>query len=193
MWAGDTVAILAGGPSLTQADADYCRGKCRVLAINNSYMLAPWADMLWFCDRRWYEWHKESLAEFNGLICTLENYDLEDERIKHVHNFGRDGFHPDPDGVKTGRNSGYQAMHLAIHLGVRRMLLLGYDMRFVSGRSHWHGGHSVPVSERMYAQSMVPLFATLKPALTERGIDVINCTPGSALKEFRYARIDTCL
>ena len=49
-WAGDTCCILATGPSLTPAQAEYAKGKARVIAVNDAWRLAPWADILYACD-----------------------------------------------------------------------------------------------------------------------------------------------
>ena len=104
--------------------------------------------------------------------------------IRCLRNTGRDGLETTSDGVRTGRNGGYQAINLAVHLGVRRIILLGYDMRHIDGRSHWHGGHPMPSKESTYRNAMLPCFATLVAPLAERGIEVVNCTPGSALTAF---------
>ena len=89
------------------------------------------------------------------------------------------------DGVRTGRNSGYQCINLAFHLGVSRIVLLGYDMRCDnSGRSHWFGDHPHPTKSTVYQQVMVKHFETLVKPLKARGVEVINCTPGSAIECF---------
>ena len=49
-WAGDTCCILATGPSLTPDQAEYAKGKARVIAVNDAWRLAPWADILYACD-----------------------------------------------------------------------------------------------------------------------------------------------
>ena len=57
-WPGECVAILGGGFSLTQAQVDHCRGRCRVIAINRAFKLAPWSDWLYGCDSdRFWTWH----------------------------------------------------------------------------------------------------------------------------------------
>src|SRR3990167_1144446 len=65
-WAGETVAILGGGPSLTPWQAEACRGACRVIAVNTSYWLAPWADLLYFSDEVWWCWHHGGMETRTG-------------------------------------------------------------------------------------------------------------------------------
>jgi len=39
-----------------------------VLAINNNYLIAPWAKVLYFCDEKWFNWHKDrpEFKQFKG-------------------------------------------------------------------------------------------------------------------------------
>ena len=45
-WTGETVAILATGPSLTVPDDAAVRGRVRTIAVNDAVTIAPWADVL---------------------------------------------------------------------------------------------------------------------------------------------------
>ena len=192
LWLDETVTIVAGGPSLVPADVDYVRGKTRVIVINNSYQLAPWADLLYFCDLRWYEHfgHKDhpDFIAFEGIKVTLQNLHLP-SNIKKLKNTGNQGLEENPIGLRTGSNSGYQCVNLAFHLGVSRIILLGYDMKFgPNNKTHWHAGHQdrkrrhtmVP-SLSVYTKNMIPKFETIVKPLASHGIKVINCTPMSDL------------
>ncbi len=196
LWDGATIVCLGGGPSLTRAQVDCCRGRARVIAINDSYRLAPWAEVLYFCDRRWFEWH-EAQAEFRafkGIKVTLDEQVLKAHpEIRGVKNTGRDGLESETNGVRTGRNSGYQAINLAVHLGARRIVLLGYDMRIVGGRTHWHRGHPVEIRQTVFAHSMLPCFPSLVEPLRQRGVAVLNATPGSALTVFPMVALEQAL
>ena len=219
-WKGETVAILGGGPSLTQDQLVACRGRCRVIAINNAYWLAPWADILYFCDEVWWIWHhggvelrqKGAIAtpvrhagyqqyrEFEGIKAALANArtHVNEPAVRVLQNYGDcPGLCPLPDGVYTGRNSGYQAVQLAVHLGAARLLLLGFDMRAVGGRTHWHSGtplaHHRATDPHDLEKVMLPHFATIAESLRTRGIEVLNCTPGSAITCFPTASLEDAL
>ena len=71
-WSGETVVVIATGPSLTAEDVDYCRGKARVIAINDAYTLAPWADALYATDAKWWHWHR-GVASFTGAKWSMEH------------------------------------------------------------------------------------------------------------------------
>ena len=193
LWDGETVVCLGGGPSLMQEQVDMCHGKARVIAINDSYLLAPWAGMLYFCDRRWYGWHenRDEFKAFHGIKVTLDEYVPKSNlEIHGIKNTGREGLETDPTGVRTGRNGGYQAINLAVHLGARRIVLLGYDMQFKDKKSHWHGGHPHKINDSIFKSTMLPCFKTLVNPLKKLGIEVLNATPGSALKVFPMVELE---
>jgi len=206
-WAGATVAIIGGGPSLTQEQVTVCRGRCRVIAVNTSYLLAPWADALYFCDEAWYGWHREAKAfrRFAGIKVALANARTTysergvlngDPAIRVLRNYGGPpefvGLCENRDGVYTGRNSGNQAIQLAAHLGARRVLLLGFDMRAQGAKTHWHMAHKRPTDPNDFNQ-MLTWFAPLVEPCRKRGIEVVNCTPGSAVECFPRATINDAL
>lgn len=181
LWPGETVVCIGGGPSLTPDDVDFVRGKARVIAINNAYQLAPWADVLYACDDKWWRWHK-GVADFEGLTYSMKQAARRwNPKVQIVRNAGESGLELNPGrGLKTGRNSGYQAINLAVHFGARRILLLGYDMR--GGAKHWFGEH--PDRSKPPFSSCIRLFQTLVKPLNALGIEVVNCTPGTSLQCF---------
>lgn len=212
LWPRSTVAILAGGPSLTQAQVDACRDRCRVIAVNNAYQCAPWADVLYFCDEKWWGWHRDRAGyrDFAGMKMALETagkvFDAE-PAVKKLRYAGRGqgqgpqnqaegpkGLCLDRDGLCTGSNSGYQAINLAVHLGAHRIVLLGFDMKSAaSGRMHWHDEHPMATDPNVWANEMLPCFPHLVEPLRRLGVDVINATPGSALKVFAMQPLEVAL
>jgi hypothetical protein len=95
--------------------------------------------------------------------------------IRHAGDNRHEGESGDP-GVVYGNNSLYQVLSVIRHTGARRVLLLGADM--LGG--HWHSAW--PMGEPNYSHSVVPKFRSLVEPLA--GIDIINCSPGSALDAF---------
>ena len=194
--------IVAGGPSLTLAQVRHVArarlaNRCRVIAVNDAIYPCWWADWLHACDIKWWHWHQETALEFPGIrtTCTdtvpeswahylkvITPYD-DDPRIKIAD---------EPDTVASGNNGGYQAIQCAVKAGSRRVILLGFDMRFSDGyQSHWFGDH--PDKMRSQYDNMLENFPGLKVALDARGVEVINCTPGSALTVFKKASLESVL
>lgn len=182
LFPGGTILCVASGPSLKQADIDYSRGRIdAAIAINTSYQRIPWAHALYAADAHWWGWHKGA-KDFAG-----ERYSVSPEAAKWgvsiLRNAGSEGLELSPDGLKTGRNSGYQAINLAVHLGATRIVLLGYDMQRGPGHeSHWHGDH--PQHQESPFGIFIEKFKTLVAPLAELGVEVINCSPRTALKVF---------
>jgi hypothetical protein len=183
LWPAGTIVCLATGPSLTRADVEYVHGKAdAVIAVNDAYRWAPWADVLYACDQKWWRWHKGA-PDFLGLKYTLQPEAAAFHRVQVLRQTGTDGLDLNPTGLRTGKNSGYQAINLAVHLGARRIVLLGYDMRGdkTSG-DHCFGRH--PDGSRPPFALCLPKFKTLVAPLAAAGVEVINCTRVTALMAF---------
>lgn len=103
------------------------------------------------------------------------------------------GMSRDPAVIHRGGNSGYQAVNLAAHLGARRIVLLGFDMRVVNGRRHWFGDHPGQLNMPSDYAQWVRRFETAAEELMDMGIEVINATPGSALPWFTMMPIEAAL
>lgn len=191
IWVGETVVCIASGPSLHVEDVAYVRGKARVIVINNSYQLAPWADCLYACDARWWKWH-DGAKDFPGLKYSLQDARATGYGVTVLKNTGTTGLEVKPTGLRTGHNSGYQAINLAVHFGAKQILLMGYDMqRGRDGKVHWHGDHrqapSVPFA------LFRPTFQTLVDPLQKLGVEVINCSRETALTAFPRASLREAL
>ena len=195
-WPGETVVILATGPSLTQEDVDHCRGKARVIAINDAYKLATWADCLYATDAKWWNWHK-GVPEFTGPKWSIEHSQWNNTRalypdIQRLRNTGPGGLEHNPTGLKNGRNSGYAAINLAVHYGVSKIVLLGYDMQASGGKSHFFGEHPGGKNVSPYPQFRA-VFSTIVKPLAKVNVTVINCTRKSVLACFPKAALEDVL
>jgi hypothetical protein len=186
LWPGETVVCLGSGPSLTREDVASCRGRARVIAIKDSVTLAPWADVLYGCGRDsggWWAKNGPRLADFAGLRFTLDPKAAAWATV--LRETGMTGLETDPSGLRTGKNSGFQAINLAVHLGARRIVLLGYDLQRTGGRERWFGSH--PWQTRSWSElglAMIPLFETLVSPLAALGITIINASRETALACF---------
>jgi hypothetical protein len=183
IWQGHTVFILGCGPSLRGFDPTHIRGLGPVIVINDSFELIPYADCLYFCDRKWWISREEKVRRtFHGsCMVTLES------QITGVHALrcsGQDGLELDPTALRTGSNSGYQAINLAVHFGAKKIILLGYDMRVDGHQMHWNirPERQQPTTFQQTLNVMNAYFPTLKEPLEQLGITVINANPLSWLK-----------
>lgn len=193
LWTDATCVCIASGPSLTAADVEAVRGRAHVIAVNTSYQLAPWADALWATDARWWVLHKGA-PTFQGLRFGLAIHTAGFPKGAGIHllrNDGTTGLCLDPTGVRNGRNGGYCAINLAVHLGATRVLLLGYDCAPDRGRHHWHRDHPWPMLSPYFTWRKH--FATLVAPLASAGVTVINCSRTTALEAFPRQPLETAL
>lgn len=70
----------------------------------------------------------EAAAKFQGLYKV--------KVLKDCHSF----LLSEPGVIGDGKNSGFQAINLALQFGSRKIVLIGFDMRVDLG-THWHGRH----------------------------------------------------
>lgn len=142
-WAGETVAVLAAGPSMSQALADSMR-QHRCIALNHTVSLAPWADMFLALDPG--PTFCAQMPDFPGIrICGIDD--------------------PHTDALYAGmlyervtlgqghtveiRNNGLAAIRVAARMGAARILLCGFDP---AERGYWTG--TLSQMERDYLDSV---------------------------------------
>lgn len=198
LWRGETCFLLGGGPSLDGATVGRLRGRprCRVMAINSSHLLAPWADALFFTDNSWFELRRNVVAAWPGMVFTLAR-GAKAEMPDKIRRLEIEAWGPEfpPAGsskIRQGRSSGHTAISIAIALGATTIALLGYDMREIDGRSHHHDEYR-NTEIGLYASDFVPAFAGWNASALAAGSMVLNATPGSALREFPFVDLDDVL
>lgn len=226
-WKGRTAALLGGGPSLTIADVEIVRqaraeDRLRVIAVNDAYLLAPWADVHYAADRRWHAWHtagipKPSLGlsaadvaarwrEFAGQKAAVEwgteyptpqpNAVIADESVHLIGNlhgpYHGEGLSLDPERIVTGRHSGFQALNLAVLAGATRILLLGYDGG-AAPDGRTHWHDGHPVASADISQYLRSSFSAAERQLAEAGVEVVNCSLSSAINSFPKATLAEAL
>lgn len=159
--------LLAPGPSMSQALADSLRGGF-VGVVSNCFELAPWADFLVAQDRRWWRAHPAAM-EFQGRKFT-------GNRMPGVERVDRSA---------TNWNSGVLALQAAVQLGAKRICLYGFDMH----GTHFFGPYTNGLSNTKESRRAVHLRQYADWMRRNRGIEVVNCTPGSALKCFQFEEL----
>ena len=181
--------IIASGPSLTKEDVDKLEDK-NVIVINNNYQLAPWAQILYACDLKWWDWH-EGAKDFKGEKWTQDEKAAEKYGLRYIKSIPNAGISEDPQVIHQGSNSGIQAIGLAYHFGARTIYLLGYDLQATRGKSHWHGDHPDGVVSCWHR--WLVFYEQVAKDAEKLGISIINCTRETALKCFERKELDEVL
>lgn len=210
LWMDYAAVILAGGPSLTQDQVDLVcthreANRVRVVAVNDAYLLAPWADLHYAADAKWHRWHGEGIPKpllgltaaqvrerwraFAGERCSIQASETVVDDGVHIlrnahHPSQGQGISLDRGALVTGRHSGFQALNLVILAGAKTVILLGFDgAPSKDGKSHWHGDHPKPSSPACY-KHFLRSFSAAENAITAAGVSVLNCSPGTAIRSF---------
>lgn len=183
IWPSGTCYILGGGPSLSKVPLSRLHDR-RVIAVNNAYLLGDWIDVMFYGDCRWLNWHQKRLLEFPGLKVTACESHKNRPGIRATRRLNS------PHGITKDRNrlcwnlsSGACAINLAFHFGVKKIVLLGFDMRVVENKSNWHKDHELGKNKDPYERFLKP-FPNIARDLERFGVECINATPGSALDVF---------
>lgn len=191
LWAGETCFILGGGPGLRDVNLTKLRGR-RVMTINSSLAPAAAAGLddgaLFFTDADWFNARREAIAAWRGPVISPSSFAKKEmrDRVKRVLGEFRGDF-PKPGApvIRKGKSSGQTGIGLAVALGAVRIVLLGFDMRFVDGRSHHHDEYRC-ADTILYRHRFVPAFKGWRAGGLAVGVDIVNATPDSALTEFPF-------
>jgi hypothetical protein len=125
-------------------------------------------------DRAWWNYHVDDLRRnFAGeLVCPVKKC----QQIPRVD-------------VANCGNSGAGAIQLAVDRGAQRVILLGYDCH-KRGGAHWHGDHPRQLRNAGSIGNWPGHFRTLAKRINAT---VINCSPGTALREFECQPLEDAL
>lgn len=174
-WNNQTVFIVGGGPSLRSVDLALLEDR-HVIAVNNSYQLLPKAEVIFFGDARWWNWHGKDIPDdYPGRIITIAGARYVNSRVCRM---GREFQLPLSDDPKylSGWDSGYAAINLAYLAGASRIVLLGFDMGFTNGEAHWHEDHPEQTPESNYTNLFAPMYPGLVEALEKTGTQILLAT-----------------
>lgn len=184
-WSGFDVVCIASGPSLTQADCDAVKNwrslgnNRRVIVINSSYKLAPWADVLYACDLKWWNTNYQEALSFKNEKWTLSGHAA--KKFKALRKAGK---------ISTGGNSGHQSLALAGKWGARKIILLGYDFQKTNGKAHWHPDHPKGMGNGGNFKKWASKIEVLGQSLKNKNIRIINCTRKTALNCFERTNLE---
>ena len=199
LFAGETVFVVGGGPSLRGFDFGRLRGR-RAIAVNAAGYDVPWADVLFFGDETWCRANPDMIGRWRGLVITTSGYSARmwPGRVRcAAHSRGAGFVAGGP--VRLGASSGQTAVALAVAMAAARIVLVGFDMRPVDGAVHYHEGRELYTADHAvraaaaYEAVFLPGWEGWGKAIADAGCRVVNATPASALTEFPAAALDDIL
>lgn len=190
-WRGQTAVIAASGPSLTDAQINAVRAAgVRLITTNTTHERAPWADVHYACDLLWWKTNITKVRT-KAACWTQDRASAERWQLNWIRQAARPGL--GTKDLHVNGNSGFGAINLAYLFGARRILLLGFDMREVGGRKHWHIDHPKPCVQNMPFKEWLFKSVALARDLEKEGCEVINCCLDSALTVFKKMPLEEAL
>ena len=194
---GNTVVCIGTGPSLDLNDIQAARDAgFDLYGCNLVYQIVPDLRLLYGCNLAWWDeyWHdvrhhpaekwttNRAAADRYGINWVAERYGY--------------GLSRDPSVIHHGHGSGFSLVSMAHRMGYRRILLLGYDLKYApdydgkqrqvgSTPRHYFGEYpktlqhwpSVQVKQGVHVE-LVGLYRQVH----EQGlVELYNATPGGAL------------
>lgn len=183
--------MIASGPSAGVVPFRKYEGRSRVVAVNESWRLCPWADVLYAHDYDW--WNISGGRAYEGLKIAGQKRAADEFGLRHVRvRSGDDRILTEyPGEVGSGGNSGFQAINLAVAFGVTRIALVGFDLSLARGL-HWHGSHARGLRNPTDAATALwrKRLDAAAPTLERLGVEVINTSPTSTLTAYRKAPLE---
>lgn len=190
IWSGRDVYVVGGGASLEGFPWEVLRGK-PTIACNAAFLLGVGVcPIMVFGDSSFWPKFREALEKYNkegGMVVSLSNSFRNPSnpapewvlRVRKVHS----GLAKNALGWNC--NTGASAINLALLLGARRVLLLGFDMKGIGKRTHFHNAYT----KKMQPESFIKFKAGMTQVAHDLpkvfpGREVLNLTDDSALDAF---------
>ena len=196
-FAGTDVFIIGGGNSLRNFNFDSLKGK-NVIALNSAYKYVDENAVLYWADATWGGSNHDkglfdhpSRFKFSSRInadTLIQSNKLGAGGCHWLKKTGDYGYDPNVNNVR-GNNSGTNAINFAINLHANRVILLGFDMGYVFGRTHFHDHHEQVTASRTYTEQFIPSIESLAKEIKHLPVKIINCSNHSNLKCFEFGDI----
>ena len=200
----NSVFIIGGGPSLQGFDFSKLVNK-HTIAVNKSFLDVPNLEYFVTVDHSFLRKIDKKALQNNPstkvFVADLSyNYLREldgrivDTRTNTIYRLGgfdmiiksrrKDGFGLSFDDFRTGKNSGYCALQLAIALCFKRIYLLGIDL-CTQSNTHYHEGYNEPKDR--FEKKLGEYFTFFKSGLEEikqkSDVEIFNCSRSSRLND----------
>lgn len=204
-----TIACIGTGPSLTADQISVARRKGFTLyGCNLVYQMIPDLAVLFatnapFWDHYWPRTdgpRSHPCEKWTNCQESADRYGL-----RYIRSRDRQGLSRDPERLHHGHSSGFCLLNLAYLHGAERIVLLGYDMKYAPDYEprnrqpgatprHYFGEYPSSMqhwpSLQVKAGVHVELVRRYEAVAAQGLIEIINCTPDSALSCFPRQHIE---
>lgn len=227
MWEGGEAWIIGGGPSLIdlfEIPSEIVRSvrsrqksievyspylaalhSKHVIGINVAYQFGDWIDICFFGDKHFFLQHRGALSHFKKLVVTCSKKVGEKNLrwvkylpIEILDHRQKAGISSNPNEVCWNKNSGAASISIAAWAGVKRIILVGFDMTFsTDNEQHFHNEYRQAGLKRKKKEIPFALHLTswgeIKRDADAMGIEILNTSLNSAIKEIPKVHIKELL
>lgn len=185
-WPGATCLVVCSGESAGREAKRIQQFKGRVIAVKHGVLLRPDADVF-FMSGEWTKdiahdllpkWQKNGQPGHYAIVRGRSCEGLDPAFLRVTRSKQHETLCDLTDHV-TGFDTGTSAINLAYHFGATTILMVGYDM--TGGHFCKHPLQNPPADH--FVRHMEPLKGLNEDA-KKKGIRIVNCSPGSAVKAF---------
>ena len=216
LYPGETAIVAGTGPSLTPESIELCNqarqaGKARIFVANRAHELFD-ADVMLAMNAAFYPLWQNLLKDktfdkwtTDRTTTTIPAPASVASDVRYIDIRWDKGLSRDPSYICAHHGTGPMLVNIAYLYGCTRLLLIGWDMRYpgkVSDREYnqprrYLGEDELsilgwpktgPDGERPL---LIKEMQTINPS--DYDIEIINCTPGSALTHFPMHSLSECL
>lgn len=179
------------------------------IGINNAYQLGNWVDFCFFGDASWFMHHTKLTRKYRGMLVScsdrMDSPETADwRRVKYLQKCEDEeetpkGARKKKYGLTSNRsqvvwngNSGTAAINMAVHLGVKNIVLVGFDMKCSEldekEVTHWHGYHREKYAKKKKAIKKPPFsrhmkgYPRIQAEASRMGVSIYNMSPISAIE-----------
>jgi hypothetical protein len=192
-WTGATAVCIATGPSLTPEQVETVKhSPVRCIGINDVGLTEDWLDIWYAAD--WQFWkHYQARATASSALKVCADMAMRTGRIADLFLSTLDRERAEkfePGFAISGGHSGFQALQLAISLGARKVILLGYDCRPTGEKTNYFGRKPKALHRSSDYKSWPKYYRELR---LPDGVEVFNATPGSAIDAFPVVELASAI
>lgn len=193
IYQGQTAILCGTGPGITKEVIQSCNaarasGDVKLFGVNLNYRIFD-LDVHLACNSGFWDEFWNDIKTHPCEKWTPREESAEQYSINFIEERWAPGLSTDPSYIHAHHGSGPQSVNLALHYGITRMILVGWDMRYPpGGKRHYFGEYPAPLlhwpqtGPNGEMTGLISEMETIRP--DDYGIEIVNCTPGSALKHF---------
>lgn len=195
IYPNETAVLFATGPSLTKEVIEMVRpyhtnGKVRTFGCNDTYSVIDFLDVHYACDEQWWNYHGVKVLQTLPKNCHMWTQDRRSHNKYHINHIDGEPevglWVADRKKIHYGSNSGFQQLNLAYHYGIRKFLLVGYNMGPINGKGHFFGDHPSEIRRVSPFDRFIENYNKIQPDIKSL---IINCTENSFITCFKMSSL----